>query len=196
MGGTNLRRGGSTKGEPDNLIGSIPAGKYTAIAQAAGQRVWDDDDRNTNFWWVLLIDTPRGTGWVSAVRVAEGGNDEVIEGVRTIATVFEAAVPAGPHRRVPIVRSGDWIRRGGSTLGRPDNTVAQIGGGGTQTALVQCAGEAVVVGSGEHRVENFWWVLIDTPQGRGWINAVRINEGRDNEKIDRVPVARTVFARP
>ena len=158
MGGTNLRLGGSTQGEPDNAIGSIPAGNYTAIAQAAGQRVWDDQHRNTNFWWVL-IDTPRGRGWVSAVRITEGGNDEVIRGVETIATVFEAPVPAGPHRSVPIVPGGGRIRRGGSTLGRPDNVIAGIGGG-THTALVQCAGEAVVI----DRAENFWWVLIDAPR--------------------------------
>ena len=142
MGGTNLRLGGSTQGEPDNAIGSIPVGNYTAIAQAAGQQVWDNQHRNTNFWWVL-IDTPRGPGWVSAVRITEGGNDEVIRGVETIATVFEAPVPAGPHRSVPIVPGGGRIRRGGSTLGRPDNVIAGIGGG-THTALVQCAGEAVV----------------------------------------------------
>jgi hypothetical protein len=191
MGGTNLRLGGSTQGEPDNAIGSIPAGNYTAIAQAAGQRVWDDQHRNTNFWWVL-IDTPRGPGWVSAVRITEGGNDEKIRGVETIATVFEAPVPAGPHRSVPIVPGGGRIRRGGSTLGQPDNVVAGIGGGVTYPALVQSAGEAVVI----DRAENFWWVLIDTPQGRGWINAVLINEGGNNQKIDRVPTARTVFGRP
>ena len=93
------------------------------------------------------------------VRITEGGNDEKIRGVETIATVFEAPVPAGP-RSVPIVPGGGRIRRGGSTLGRPDNVVAGIGGGVTYPALVQSAGAAVVI----DRAENFWWVLIDTPR--------------------------------
>ena len=193
LGGTNLRHGGSTQGDPDNVIGSIQAGEYLASMQAAGQRAWSQppDRGATNFWWVL-IDSPRGPGWVSATRIAEGGNDQPIRDVQTVATVFEAPVPSGPHRSVPIVPGGGRIRRGGSTLGRPDNVVATIGGGGTHPALVQCAGEAVVIG----QAENFWWVLIDTPQGRGWINAVLINEGRNNERIDRVPVARTTFGTP
>ena len=33
-------------------------------------------------------------------------------------------------------------------------------------------------------------------QGRGWINAVLINEGGNNQKIARVPTARTVFGAP
>ena len=89
MGGTKLRLGGSTQGEPDNAIGSIPAGNYTAIAQAAGQRVWDDQHRNTNFWWVL-IDTPQGRGWINAVLINEGGNNQKIDRVPTARTVFGA----------------------------------------------------------------------------------------------------------
>jgi hypothetical protein len=83
--GTNVRRGGSTQGQPDNIIGAIGIGEYNAITQAAGQEVVEGANRN--FWWVKLA-TPVGEGWVSAVRISTGGNDAPIPGVPTEATVF------------------------------------------------------------------------------------------------------------
>jgi hypothetical protein len=193
LGGTNLRRGGSAKGDPahDNLIGSpgvVAAGNYTAFAQCAGQQATDQG--NTNFWWVL-VETPHGTGWVSAVRVDEGGNNQPIDGVRKAATVFEAAVPGGPHKKIQLVPGGGRIRRGGSTKSDPDNTVTTVEGN-TCPALVQCAGQDVSIGG----AKNFWWVLIDTPEGQGWISAVLIDEGGNDEPIEGVPIAPTVFVRP
>ena len=87
---------------------------------------------------------------------------------------------------------GGKVRRGGSTLGDQDNAVGHVGGGDIVTALVQCAGEKVDIGP-----KNFWWVLIETgPDSVGWVSAVLIDEGGDNEPIDEVPIAPTVFARP
>ncbi|RTL66150.1 MAG: hypothetical protein EKK42_18555 [Pseudonocardiaceae bacterium] len=83
--GTNVRRGGSTKGSPDNILGAIDAGDYNAIGQCAGEQITEGE--NTNFWWVLL-DTPVGQGWVSAVRINLGGNDQPIPGVPSGPTHF------------------------------------------------------------------------------------------------------------
>lgn len=71
---TNLRRGGSTRG-PNNVIAVIGIGFYTALEQCAGEDVVDGDDRN--YWWVE-IDTGTERGWVSAVRIKEGGNNEQV----------------------------------------------------------------------------------------------------------------------
>ena len=46
---------------------------------------------------------------------------------------------------------GGWIRRGGSTPSWRGNTIAQVAGGVSYTALAQCVGEAVVI----DRTENF-----------------------------------------
>ena len=83
--GTNVRRGGSTKGKPDNVVGVIDRGTYQARVQCAGEEIVEGNVRN--FWWVQL-ETPVGVGWVSAVRVAGGVNDGEIPGVPTGRTVF------------------------------------------------------------------------------------------------------------
>ena len=45
--------------------------------------------------------------------------------------------------------------------------------------------------------KNFWWVLIETGQNSvGWVSAVLIDEGGDNESIKDVPIVPTVFALP
>lgn len=83
--GTNVRRGGSTKGQPDNIIGAINRGTYSAHVQCAGEEIVEGSVRN--FWWVQLA-TPVGVGWVSATRIGTGGNDQPIPGVPTGRTVF------------------------------------------------------------------------------------------------------------
>ena len=39
-------------------------------------------------------------------------------------------------------------------------------------------------------------MLIDSPNGRGWVSAVLIDEGGNDQPIKDVPIAKTVFARP
>jgi hypothetical protein len=194
MDGTTLRLGGSTKGEAghDNVIGhprSVPKGNYRALAQCAGQMVRDEHG-NHNFWWVL-VDTPQGTGWVSAVRIAEGGNDEPIDRVTQAATVLEAESHEPNHKKVLIVPGGGKLRMGGATRG-PDNAVGTVEGGRTYPALVQVTCEDVTIGN----ARNFWWVMVDTGHGVGWISAVLIDEGGNDQKIKDVPVTSTVFSWP
>lgn len=82
--GTNLRRGVSVLG-PNNIIGAaLPAGSYTALGQCAGGSVTEGNA--VNFWWVK-ISSAHGDGWVSAVRVLEGGNNQPIAGVAELPTV-------------------------------------------------------------------------------------------------------------
>jgi hypothetical protein len=81
---TRLRRGVSTKGVP-NLVATLPAGSYPAFEQCSGEEVTLTDGAR-NFWWVRI--TALGfTGWVSAVAVLEGGNDEPIANVPQVPTV-------------------------------------------------------------------------------------------------------------
>lgn len=82
--GTNLRRGVSVQG-PDNVIGVVPAGSYTALGQCAGGAV--QEGSAVNFWWVKISAGGLGDGWISAVRVLEGGNNEPIAGVAQLPTV-------------------------------------------------------------------------------------------------------------
>lgn len=83
--GTNLRRGGSTRG-PSNIITVLQQpGLYNALYQCTGQDVTEGDDKNC--WWVK-IETPVGEGWVSAVRIKEGPNNGPIPGVEERPTVF------------------------------------------------------------------------------------------------------------
>jgi hypothetical protein len=127
-----------------------------------------------------------------SARCAEGGNDQRIEGVATAATVFDVEVPTGFHRKVPIVQGGGRVRSGGSTMGDPDNVAGSVGSEDIVTALVQCAGQDVDLGP-----KNFWWVLIETGEDSvGWVSAVLIDEGADNQPIKDVPIAPTVFSWP
>jgi hypothetical protein len=76
--GTNLRLAGLL--EDDNIITAINANTYQALHQCVGDRVKEGDDTNT--WWVKIVAGSR-QGWVSAVRIKEGGNDQPIPGVET-----------------------------------------------------------------------------------------------------------------
>jgi len=84
--GTNLRTGGSTRG-PNNVIKVLhDPREYEALEQCAGQDVSEGAD--FNFWWVRIRVSDDVTGWVSAVRIQGGGNDEPIDGVPQRSTRF------------------------------------------------------------------------------------------------------------
>jgi hypothetical protein len=90
---TNLRRGGSIHG-PNNIITVLhePA-TYVALEQCAGGEV--TEGTNKNDWWVRIevpLDDTVISGWVSAVRIQGGGNDQPIKDVPQSPTRFEAAV--------------------------------------------------------------------------------------------------------
>lgn len=74
--GTNLRRTGQILS--DNVIGSVNAGDFEALHQCNGDRVTEGS--NTNTWWVK-IKAGSLQGWVSAVRISTGGNNQPIPGV-------------------------------------------------------------------------------------------------------------------
>lgn len=191
---THLRRGGSSKG-PDNLVipELLPAGEYEALVQCAGQDVTDPAIGH-NYWWVQIA-TPWGTGWVTAVHIATGGDDEPIPGVDTGSTRFSSLdypPSAIAHRPLVHVYRATALRAGGSTRSDPDNLVQpELLPARQYHALEQCAGEEVVVGSDR----NFWWVLVAAPSGLGWITAVDIATGGNDEPIPDPGIVRnpTVF---
>ncbi len=76
--GTNLRLAGLL--ENDNIIAVVNAGTYEALHQCVGDKVTEGNDTNT--WWVKIV-AGNLQGWVSAVRIQEGGNNEPIPGVQT-----------------------------------------------------------------------------------------------------------------
>jgi len=76
--GTNLRRSGLLR--HDNIITSINADTYKALHQCEGDKVTEGHDTNT--WWVKIV-AGSHQGWVSAVRIKEGGNNEPVPGVAT-----------------------------------------------------------------------------------------------------------------
>jgi hypothetical protein len=79
--GTNLRAGGYVKqvnADPDNVVEVIGAGFYEALYQCGGSAVTEGSSRN--YWWVKIKEGAV-EGWVSAVRIKEGGNDEPVPGV-------------------------------------------------------------------------------------------------------------------
>lgn len=187
--GTNLRWGGSTEGDVDapNVIGTLRAGDYTALVQCAGQDVTEGAD--SNYWWVLL-DTYLGRGWVSAVRILEGGNDEPIKNVTTAVTVYD--FPGSDQATtVHVVSGGAQMYRGGSTRSEPYEPPVQVPAG-PYPAQAQCGGEDVTIGT-QH---NFRWVLVNTPQGSGWISAVQVREGDNGAPVPGVPAFPTVFSLP
>jgi hypothetical protein len=186
---TVLYRGGSTLSDPPNVIGTLDEGSYTALVQCAGEQ-YEDKHHNKNFWW-LLIDSPLGRGWISAVQVKEGDNNEPIAHVHHAATVFEVFGADEPARSVKIVPGGGNLRFGGSTLGDQDNTMGKVDGGRSYPAFCQCAGEKVDEGP-----RNYWWVMVETPHGTGWVSAILVDEGGDDEPIARIPERPTVFATP
>jgi hypothetical protein len=81
---THLRRGVSTRGVP-NLLATLPAGDYPAYEQCAGEEVVLANGAR-NFWWVRIA-AAGFTGWVSAVAILEGKNDEAIDNVPQVPTV-------------------------------------------------------------------------------------------------------------
>lgn len=71
-GGGKVRRGGCTKGDPDNVIGSVGGGDIvTVLVQCAGEDVGDQNEPQ-NFWWMLIETGETSVGWVSAVLIDEG----------------------------------------------------------------------------------------------------------------------------
>ena len=90
--------------------------------------------------------------------------------------------------KVHVFNSGTNLRRGGSTRG-PNNVIKKINSGEYE-ALYQCAGQDVT----ENGFSNHWWVKIVAGADQGWVSAVLISGGRNNEPIDRVEQRPTVFA--
>jgi len=86
--GVNVRRGVSHRSDPANDIGKINSGEYNAIKQCAGGQVdlKPEEGGYRNFWWVQL-DTPVGRGWVSAVFITTGDNQQPVPDVPKVATV-------------------------------------------------------------------------------------------------------------
>lgn len=192
VGGTTLRRGVSKKGDEDesNVIGTLAKDDYTALAQTTGQ--WVDEHGDTNFWWVL-IDSPLGRGWVSAIQIDEGENDKPIQGVNPVVSVFD---PAGTDSPTPVhvVSGGATLRRGGSTHTTfdLDNKIGHIPAG-PYSAYEQCGGQDITI-DGQ---SNFRWALLDTPQhGWGWVSAVLLAEGINNGPIPGVAKVQTVSSIP
>jgi hypothetical protein len=195
--GAELRRGVSADGGPevDNLKDVLPKGDYPALAQCMGGR-YVDEHHHHNFWWVLL-DTPYGRGWVNAVWIDKGGENEPIPGVKHIATVFERPETDGRTTPVHLVLSGAHLRKGGCAHNDKDNLeVPQAIPGGphhTYAAIAQCGGEHIQDGE----QFNFRWVLIETPAHHtGWVSEVYVKEGGNGAAIDGVPEMPTVNAIP
>ena len=93
--GTNIRLAGVLNA--DNIIGVTDAekrNKYTALQQCKG--AYYEEGNQSNVWWVE-IDLGNGVGgWVHAVRISEGGDDQPIPGV--------------PHPDVVVARHVDrWV---------------------------------------------------------------------------------------
>jgi len=191
-GGTNLRRGVSTKGDQDagNVIGVLKKNDYTALAQCTGERVDQHNPDIFNRWWVLL-ETPLGRGWVNAVRIAEGDNDKPIDGVPKVATVFDGPDTPGAVATVHVVSGGATLRSGGSRQSDPDNAFGSIPAG-SYRALAQCGGQEITIGS----QSNFRWVLLETPHGPGWVSAVLIKEGPNGGRIPHVRLIPSVASIP
>ena len=83
--GARLRTGGSTRG-PDNVIKKIDSGRYEALYQCTGQDVTEGG--HSNHWWVKIV-AGHDQGWVSAVLVAGGDDNEPIRDVPRRPTVFD-----------------------------------------------------------------------------------------------------------
>jgi hypothetical protein len=81
---TRLRTGGSKRG-PDNVIKKIQPGEYEALYQCTGQDITENG--HSNYWWVK-IKAGSDEGWVSAVLITQGGENQPIPGVDERATVF------------------------------------------------------------------------------------------------------------
>jgi len=199
MDGTTLRLGGCTEADPgvDNVIEVLRAtgGHRTinlpAIAQCAGQEIVDEQG-NSNYWWVL-VDTGTGTrGWVSAVRIAEGGNDKPIDDVHKGETVVGRPASDGPDTWVTLVKGGATLRRGVSRRSEPDNAIGSLPGGQRYLALAQCGGEEIRIGA----QSNVRWVLLDTPLGIGWVSAVLVKEGENRQAVPGVQSVPTRFTEP
>jgi hypothetical protein len=84
--GAQLRRGVATRG-PDNVLATLTAGDYPALAQCSGEEVVIPSGA-TNAWWVKVT-AGDVTGWVSAVEILEGADNAPIPGVAEVPTVNE-----------------------------------------------------------------------------------------------------------
>jgi hypothetical protein len=74
---TNVRLAG--RFDEDNIIAVTDVDKYEALHQCRGD--YYEEGNQSNVWWVK-IDLGDGVGgWVHAVRILEGGDDEPIPGV-------------------------------------------------------------------------------------------------------------------
>jgi hypothetical protein len=90
---TTVRAGGAiprVADDPDNVVGSVDEGWYTAFYQCPGQDVREKHghDTYTNYWWVKIEFGHHQQGWVSAVRLKGGDNDKPQPGVPTRRTEF------------------------------------------------------------------------------------------------------------
>lgn len=188
--GTHLRRGGSTKGDADapNVITNLSEDWYAALAQCAGQDVAEDGA--SNYWWVL-IETPYGRGWVSSTCIKGGGGGGPLDGLMTAPTVYESPA-TDTATTIHVVSAGAQLYRGGSTRSEPWYQPVQIPGGPV-SARGQCGGEDFDIGS----QFNFRWVYVTGPgHAAGWVSAVQIREGGNDDPIPGVPSFPTVFAIP
>jgi hypothetical protein len=88
--GTNVRMGGAIPrkdtDDPDNVVAVINKGHYRALYQCAGQD-WTEGNYS-NYWWVKIEYAPGKQGWVSAVRIQGGDNDQPIKNVDLRPTAF------------------------------------------------------------------------------------------------------------
>ena len=83
--GTNVRRTGEIR--DDNIVWNIAeaGSKFEALHQSEGDYVKEPTGHGgyyTNTWWVKIKVTEYIEGWVSAVRIHEGGNDESVPDVQ------------------------------------------------------------------------------------------------------------------
>ena len=93
--------------------------------------------------------------------------------------------------RVHVWQDGVRVRKGASSMSIPSNIIGEIDEG-DYVAIKQCAGGQVNLDQSEGGYKNFWWVQLDTPVGRGWVTAVYVKGGKNQERVPHVPTAETV----
>lgn len=82
---SRMRSGVAVDGPNNLVLDPLPAGSYPATKQCVGERVTLQSGA-TNIWWVQI--TAQGkTGWVSAVVITVGGNNQPIANVPQAPTV-------------------------------------------------------------------------------------------------------------
>jgi hypothetical protein len=75
--GTNVRLAG--RFDEDNVIAVTHADKYEALHQCRG--AFHQEGDQSNVWWVKIALGDGVEGWVHAVRITEGGDDQPIPDV-------------------------------------------------------------------------------------------------------------------